>query len=213
MRTLFATAGLTAALHVVGLVLALACLRPGSPAVPLDDRLAYLAAHPAGWSVGWGVWMLCALSLVTFLAALRSRAPHANLASLAVTLAAAGAAVDLICDVGQIVVLPDVAAWKPAQPALFVIWERWLGATGAIAANGLYSLAALAASLGLRSRVPTFVVALGALTCAAGFLMVVAGFTGDMRQLEVSVGATLVSYLMWTGAVTWALSPRAARRG
>jgi hypothetical protein len=212
VRLLLLTAGLNVVLHILGLVLALTHLRPGSPAVPLDDRLAYLAAHPLGWPIGWSVWMLCALALVAMLAALRPHAAHPDLAALAVTLGAAGAAIDLVCDVGQIVVLPDVAAWKPAQPALFVAWERWLGATGAIAANGLYSLAALAASFALRPRVPAYVVGLGIATCAAGFLMVGAGFTGDMRQLEVSVGATMVSFLLWTVALTWALVAP-ARRG
>src|SRR5688572_9365038 len=154
MRLLLVTAAVNVVLHVAGLVMAAASLRPGSPAVPLDDRLAYLASHGLGWSIGWGVWMWCALAFVAFLAALRPYAPVADLAALAVTLGAAGAAIDLVCDVGQIVVLPDIAAWQPAQPALFVAWERWLGATGAIAANGLYSLATLAATMALRPRVP-----------------------------------------------------------
>lgn len=211
MRLLIATAAANVLLHVAGLALSITSLRPGSPAVPLDERLAYLASHGLGWPIGWGVWMLCALALVAFLAVLRPHAPAADLASLAVTLAAAGAAIDLVCDVGQIVVLPDMAAWRPPQPALFVTWERWLGATGAIAANGLYSLATLAATLALRRRLPAYVVALGVATCAAGFLLVAAGFTGNMRQLEASVGATIVSFVLWTVAVTWALAARPPR--
>ena len=35
--------------------------------------MAYLGERPAAWSWGWGVWMLCALVLLVFMAALRRR--------------------------------------------------------------------------------------------------------------------------------------------
>jgi hypothetical protein len=191
-------------LHLLGLVLAVLALRPGSPLVPLDARVSYLAGHPVGWSLGWGVWMLCALALVAYLAALREHATLPALASLAVTLGAAGAAIDLACDVGQIVVLPDLAGRPPAE-ATFVTWERWLGATGAIVANGLYSLAVPLASFALRGRMPTYVQALALATGVAGLLMVAAGFSGNPHHLEASVGPTIASFLLWTIAGTWVL--------
>ena len=208
MRALVVTAAANVVLHVAGLVLALVGMRRGSPLFPLDERLAYLASHPPLWSWGWGVWMACALALVAFLAALHPYASRPALSSLAVTLASVGMAVDLVCDVGQIVVLPDLAGWRPPQPAAFVSWERWLGATGAIVANGLYSVAVVLMSFALRARLPRSVWALGLVTAAAGTLMVVAGFTGDCRQLEMAVGPTIVSFLLWTAGVTWALARR-----
>jgi hypothetical protein len=48
-------------------------LRPGSVLAPLPERMAYLASRPLAWSLGWGIWMLCALVLVAFMAALRRR--------------------------------------------------------------------------------------------------------------------------------------------
>jgi hypothetical protein len=205
-------AGVNVALHIGGVALALVGMRPGSPVMPLDERQAYLASHPLLWSLGWGVWMSCALALVAFLAMIATRADDPALASLAVSLAVAGAAVDLLCDIGQIVVLPDLASWKPPQPAVFLSWERWLGAGGTVAANGLYSCAVLLASLAVRVRVPPYVLALAIATWSAGMWMVVAGFTGDPRQLEISVGPTFVAFVAWTLAITRGLvrSERAA---
>jgi hypothetical protein len=210
MRTLTAAALLNIGLHVVGLAVAFVGMRPGSVVVPLDDRMAYLAARPLAWTLGWGVWMLCALAFVAFVATLRPHVEKPDLAALAVILGAAGATIDLFCNVGQMVVLPDVAAWKPAQPALFVAWERWLGAGGAVVANGLYSIAVFMLSLGARGRYPAYVFALGCATAAAGFLMVAAGLTGHARLLELSVGPTIVSFVLWCAAVTWAPVNRAA---
>ena len=39
------------ALHTLGLAAAALWMRPGSPGVPLADRLAYLADRPLGWSI------------------------------------------------------------------------------------------------------------------------------------------------------------------
>jgi hypothetical protein len=153
------------------------------------------------------VWILCALALVAFFAALRRHAADPDLATLALVLGASGAAVDLFCNTGQMVVLPDVAAWKPPQPALFVSWERWLGAGGAVVANGLYSIAVVLASLALRGRVPSYAVALGFATAFAGSLMVAAGFTGDPKLLEASVGPTIGCFGLWCAAVTWGKHP------
>src|SRR5262245_34593082 len=110
MRPLAAAAGLNIALHVLGLGLAYVGMRPGSPVADLDARVAYLAARPALWTAGWGCWMLCALALVALMAALRTQAESREMGSLALMLTAAGAAVDLVCDLGQMLVLPDLAA-------------------------------------------------------------------------------------------------------
>ena len=101
-------------LHGVGLVLALFGMRPGSPLVPLPERMAYLAGHPAGWIWGWGVWMICSLLLLGYVAALRGCLPERSLAAdLALTLTAAGMGADLLCDVVQIRGLPLATASEP----------------------------------------------------------------------------------------------------
>lgn len=205
MRPLTVAAVLTIGLHACGLVLAVVAMRPGTALVPLDDRMAYLASRPLGWALAWGVWMLAALATVLLMGALRSRASRSELATSAFVLAAAGAALDLSFDVGQIAVLPDVAAWKPPQPALFVAWERFLGAGGAVASNALYASAILLMTLALRRDVPAYATALGVAAFGAGGLMIVAGFRGDAGLLEISVGPTIGSYLLWSAVLAWRL--------
>jgi hypothetical protein len=201
-RALVVTAALNVVLHVLGLILALAGMRPGTSLVSLDERLAYLAGHPAAWAAGWAVWMACALALVAFFAVLAPRADAGPLGSLAVTLAAAGAGVDLLCDTVQIVVLPDLAAFRPPDPAAFYVVERAVGAGGTVVANGLYSIGVLLLALALRRRLPTHVFVFGLGTFAAGMLMVVGGFLGDARVVAGATGPTIAGFLLWTVAVT-----------
>jgi hypothetical protein len=206
-RLLTLAAWASVGLHVAGLALAVVGMRPGTPLVPAADRAAYLAGRPLAWSVGWAAWMLCALALVAFLAVLAQVVPQASaVLGMAVTLAAAGAAIDLTCDTLLITVLPALAVEGPTP--LFLAAERALGAGGVVVANGLYSVAILLASLGLRAApaVPSVVRALGYATFAAGMLMVAAGFTGDARQLEVATGLTIVPFLAWTLGVARSLS-------
>ena len=199
MRGLTLTAWLNVGLHLVGLVLAAVGMRPGTPLVPAAERAAYLAGRPLAWSLGWAAWMLCALALVAFLAVLAHLVrPASAVLGLAVTLAAAGAAIDLACDTLYITVLPGLAAGGPTP--LFLAVERGLGAGGVVVANGLYSVAILLAALGLRVRpeVPALVRGLGYATFAAGMSMVAAGFTGDPRHLEIATGATILPFMAWT---------------
>jgi hypothetical protein len=206
MRPLTLAAWLNVGLHLMGLALALAALRPGTPLVPAAERVAYLAGRPLGWSLGWAAWMLCALALVAFLAVLANVIPESGaVLGPAVMLASAGAAVDLVCDTLYITVLPGLAANGPSP--LFFTVERALGAGGVVVANGLYTVATLLATLGLRSRpgVPFPVLWLGYATFAGGMLMVTAGFTGDPQHLQIATGATILPYMAWTLGVARAL--------
>jgi hypothetical protein len=206
MRPLTLAAGLSVGLHLGGLALAVAALRPGTPIVPPAERVAYLAERPLGWTLGWAAWMLCALALVAFLAVLAHVVPEAStVLRTAVMLASAGAAVDLVCDTLYITVLPGLAAAGPTP--LFLTVERALGAGGVVVANGLYTIATLLAALGLRARpeMPPVVTWLGYATFAGGMLMVAAGFTGDPRHLELATGAAILPYMAWTLGVARAL--------
>jgi hypothetical protein len=197
-------------LHVVGLLLTAAAIAPGSPIAPLEARLAYLATRPVGWSVGWAVWMLCALALVWFLAMVR---PHAAqrpaTASLAVGLAAVGAAVDLYCDVLQIRELPRLASAGPALVPAFLAAERTAAAGGLVVANGLYSVAVLLIALSLRGELSVWALALAITTFVAGLLMVVAGLRADAGLLPGAAGATFAAFLAWVVSVTRELRGRA----
>src|ERR1700682_714262 len=82
-------------LHAAGLTLAVVGMKPGTPLSPLCQRLEYLASAPVGWTLGWACWMLCALLLIAFLAAVAHRlGDGGDLARLGLTIAVAGAAFD-----------------------------------------------------------------------------------------------------------------------
>lgn len=201
LGALRALAWINVATHLAGLAFAAAAIRPGTPAVPAAERAAYLAAQPLGWTLGWVTWMACALALVAFLAVVAAIRPSAA-AQVAVALAAAGAAVDLICDAVYITLLPDLAI-AGATP-LFLAAERALAVAGQVVANGLYSIAVLLVTLevGRRNRLA---LVLGAATFAAGMALAGAGFSGDPTALAVSAGATILSFAGWTLAMSHAL--------
>ncbi len=188
------------ALHGAGLIVAWFAMQPGSVVVPLAERMAYLAGRPAGWSLGWGIWMLCALLLVAFMIVLRHRLADSfsnsgAVAQLAVVLTAAGMAVDLLCDVIQIQVLPAAAG---AGPDLFLTFERLAFTGGLTVANGLYTAGVLLMNLRLRSLVGSPALLAGWVTAIAGFALAAAGFVPSTILLQISTGATIVSYSLWT---------------
>src|SRR6476620_6767207 len=121
LRQLAALAWLNVLLHGLGLIVAWFGLRPGSVVAPLGERIAYLAADPAIWRWGWGIWMLCSVVLVAYMAVLDRLLPLRSAAArLALVLTAAGMAIDLLCDGLQIGVLPLVAATGPSAAPLFL---------------------------------------------------------------------------------------------
>ncbi|HWM95372.1 MAG TPA: hypothetical protein VN493_31755 [Thermoanaerobaculia bacterium] len=186
-----------AALHGVGLVLALVGMRPGSSLVPLPERMAYLAGRPAGWTWGWGVWMLCSLLLLGYVAALRRHLPDRSIAAdLAFVLTAAGMGVDLLCDVLQIRGLP-LAAGSGSEP-LFLSLESLAFTGGATVANGLYTAAVLILTLELRGRIGTAAQFAGLATAVFGSAMAVAGLIPSPNLLEVATGPTIGFYSLWT---------------
>jgi hypothetical protein len=192
-RLLWGLAWGNVVLHGVGLVLALFGMRPGSPLVPLPERMEYLAGHPAAWSWGWGVWMICSLLLLGYVAALRGCLPgRSPAADLALTLTAAGMGVDLLCDVVQIRGLPLATASEP----LFVSLEAVVFTGGATVANGLYTAAVLIFTLTLRvgpgARLAGFA------TVVFGAAMAVAGTIPSPRLLELATGPTIGFYSLWT---------------
>lgn len=189
--------------HVLGLVLAVIGLRPGTPLVLLEERLAYLSRAPVLWSIGWGTWAVCALALLAFLWVVHASLQSSSSASLlAVVLAGAGVAIDVSCEAVYITVLPGLAASTDAR--LFLAAERALGAAGAIGANGLYSVAVLVMTLALRSHLglPRLGQWLGFGTSFFGMLMVVAGVTGIPTHLQLATGPTIGLFCAWTLAVT-----------
>jgi hypothetical protein len=184
-------------LHAVGLIFAKQGMRPGSPLVPVAERMAYLAGRPAGWVWGWGIWMACSLLLVAYVAALRSRLPGRSFAAdLALTLAAAGMGVDLLCDVIQIRGLP-LAAASGSEP-LFLALEALAFTAGLTVANGLYTAAVLLLTLRLGGVVRPETRIFGFGTVVFGTAMAVAGVIPSPGLVEITTGPTIVLYCIWT---------------
>jgi hypothetical protein len=196
-----ALAWVNVGMHLLGLALAALAIRPGTPAVSAAERTAYLATHPLGWTVGWALWMACALALVAFLAVVAARRPSPA-AQLAVVLGGAGAAVDLVCDAVYIAVLPDLALGGPTS--VFLVAERALAVAGQVAANSLYSIAALLLTLSA-GRGDRLVRAFGVATFVAGMAMAGAGFSGDPTALAISTGATILAFCGWALAMSRAV--------
>jgi len=200
-RRLRALTWANVALHGVGLIVALAGMRPGSVVVPLEARMAYLASAPLAWAWGWGVWMLCSVLLVAWLAVLRDLLPERSTAArLALLLAAAGMAVDLLCDVIQIAILPATA--EAGARDLFVAFERLAFTGGATVANGLYTAAVLLMTLALAGRVSAPARWAGFATVLSGAAMAVAGLLPSPALLEGATGPTIGFYSLWTVLVT-----------
>ena len=191
------------ALHGAGLAFAWFALRPGSVTVPLADRMAYLASQPPAWAWGWGVWALCSLLLVAFLAALQGTLlERSSLAQLALVLAGAGMAVDLLCDLIQVRVLPLATE----EPTLFLIFERIAFTGGFTVANGLYTAGLLCMNLRLRRLISAPAWISGWITVLFGTAMAFAGLFPVEALVMVSTGPTILFYSLWTVLIARDLS-------
>ena len=183
------------ALHGMGVAVAWYGMRPGSLAVPLAERMAYLASRPAGWIGGWGIWMICAVLLVSFMAVLRSRLPAPSaVADLALAFTAAGMGVDLLCDVIQMQALPLAAAGSGPS---FLLLERIAFTGGATVANGLYTAGIVLMTFCLRKG-PIATRLAGWATGISGASMTVSGLILSPALLVASTGPTIGFYSLWT---------------
>jgi len=180
-------------LHVAGLALAALFMRPGTPAVPLLERLAYLAPRPPGWTCGWVVWMGCAVTLAAFMLLL-ARARPFPLVRAAAGVAILGAALDIACDAAYLAALPSHARGDVAD---FVVFERRLTALSQTGANGLYSVAVLLCTIGL-DRAPARARVLGGVTFVGGAVLALAGLTGDQFQVMAGTAVAIPAFLAWT---------------
>ena len=196
LGALGALAWANAVAHGLGLVFALFGMRPGSPLVPLAERTSYLAGRPPGWIWGWGVWMICALLLVSWMVLLRHQLPgRSALATLALVVSAAGMTADLLCDAIQIQVLPLAATF--GEPGHFLAWERLAAIGGATVANGLYTAGVLLMTLALGARIGAPARWAGFATTAAGSAMAVAGLLPSPALLEAAAGPTIGGFCLW----------------
>ncbi|MBM3993404.1 MAG: hypothetical protein FJ303_04530 [Planctomycetes bacterium] len=209
MTTLTFVAWLNVVLHGIGLAFAAIGMRPGTPAVPLAERVDYLAASPLGWMLGWAVWMLCVPAVVAFFAIAAQRlGESAWLGRLACSVVLAAGAIDLCCDTVFLIALPRLAAERPLPESLFLTVERATGAISLIVANGLYTMGTLLMTITLhqRPRVSTWLLAAGYGVTLFGALLAAAGCTGIAWHVEWATGPTLGLFCIFTLLVAHELS-------
>jgi hypothetical protein len=155
------------------------------------------------------VWILCALSLVALLAVLneRLRAGGSPAGTVAVAVAAAGAAVDIFCDALWIGVLPDLAAQGPDR----VFWPaerswpwaaRW-PPTASTPAPCWCSRGCCRARRVGPARL------LGWVTALAGFGLCGAGLHGQAHGVALFSGVTISAFVFWAiaGGAAWQAAP------
>ncbi len=216
MTLLRRAAFVNVAAHALGLVCAALFLKPGTPLVPVDERMEWLAARPWQWTAGWAIWILCAVAMGVFVTLLgRALAPRGGvLVKIAIVAAWVAVAIDITCDTAWMTMPGRAAgAQTAAEIERFLAAERLLGALGQVGANGLYSLSVLLLSLALPGRLARL---LGAATFLAGMGIVAAGVTNDAELLMLSTGPTIGLFCVWTAAaalvVAREIPPAAARR-
>jgi hypothetical protein len=202
------------ATHAAAGLVSGAFLVPGTPAVALDSRLAYVAAGGWGWRLAWLSWIAAGAAFVWLATVARRCLPGDRLATLAVVGGAAALAVDLPCDLAQAWIQPRLAS--ATDPAAFLATERWLVLGGYSAANGLYSLATLLLTWAVARRVEggRGLLVTGLPLVAVGLWLAAAGGVGAHGSAVVAAAATVLLCLPWPLHLAHVLEPtRPNRRG
>lgn len=181
---------LCGAMHVIAGVGALVLLRGGSEAVSdVQQRIAYLTAHPDRWRVGWLLWMVAAISLAGFYAWWGSR----NAIRPALT-AFAVAALGLVCDfAGESLFI----GWIPApNTALHRAASLLTGAAG----NGMYTIAGIVLTLA-SPFLPPLLRGWAWLAWASGIALTVFTILNIPLGVVISSGALMVLFTPWVVAM------------
>jgi hypothetical protein len=206
-RRIVGLAWLNVSLHVAGLALAAAFMRPGSPLAPLSDRLAYLAAQPSGWTIAWCVWAACALAMASFAFAIAVELRTAP-ARWAVVAAAVAAVADLTCDARYAFSFPKLAFQADSAAHSFLAQERWTNFVSLAIANGLYSISTLLSTFALRGRVGlapgTTPAGVGVFAC--GMVLAAAGIVGSPDLAFWATPPTIGLYCVWVLLVARSLT-------
>lgn len=118
-----------AAANLVAIVAMATILMPGTTLFPEAARADYVAENAGLWRLGWGLWVVAAISLLVFY---RWWTRRVAAGSAALWIAAAAFAADMIAESTLIALVPD----RPelARPSFLI--------TGGVA-NGLYTLAGM----------------------------------------------------------------------
>ena len=197
------TPWICAGLHVLATAAMAILLRPGTLIEPeAVQRASFIAQHTVSWSVGWGIWMLSGLSLVTFYAWWGARLSIPLVATAAVMLAAFGSVCDLAGESLSVLVLTEVS--KPAltdssmwDPTSFLRLERVAVLLTAGAANSLYTLGGLALMVSTENLPRSIRFAMWG-TWIAGIGMTLAALLNHVSGMVVTTALLFPLLIGWT---------------
>ncbi len=171
-------------------------LSRGTEVVPVvQDRIDYIEANLIAWRGGWALWMVAALSLVSFYAWWGARIASFPWAMVAFLVACTGLVVDLFFESLFIGVLPN--DYRRIYPqGSFVM---------GVVANGAYSLAG--AMLTLRTPQLTGLWRLWAWSIwISGFALSVATWHGHVPAIIFTTAVMMILFCPFAAALRWKLA-------
>ena len=183
--------------HVVALaMLALVLRHGGLIETDLVARGRYIAAHPTGWTLGWGTWIVAAASLVGFYTWWGSQLTARNMAIAAVVITWLGMVCDFCGESLLALLLVERATAVGDVGAAFAGVERSFVLLSAGAANGLYAVGGVLLTLATPD-LPAWVRAAmwGTWLAAAG--MSVAAVIGSVSGMVVTSAILFPLMLVW----------------
>lgn len=184
-------AWLAVATHLVASAAMLLLLREGLPPASDAERIAFIAAHRAGWTAGWLTWQLAVVSLIALYAVLARRL-GGSLPLTALAIGTAGAAIDIATNVRYIVILPRLSG------DAFALLDRELEAMTGYAANGLYTLAFVLFVIAGRVVLPRLANALAIPIAISGFALAIGALLHDARIELISSAILFPLFTLWT---------------
>jgi hypothetical protein len=165
-------------------------LRRGLPGFTDDERLVYIATHRVAWIGGWMLWQLAAISLIAFYGVLAMRF-RGVLSLTAMTVTAAGIAIDISCETRYIGVLPEL------RGAAFTLLDRELEVLIGYAANGLYTVALVLLAIAGWRELPRAARLLAPAVVASGFVLCAASLAHDARLEMISSAILFPLFTLW----------------
>jgi len=152
-------------------------------------RLDYIEAHPVLWRMGWGVWMMAALSLLGFYSWWAARLRSRFLGFAALTLAIAGVGGDLLAESLYVGWLPD--DFDRIETLARLLTGAW--------GNTLYTLSGILLTLGSR-WLRGSARACAWLIWTAGLALGGFSLTGNTTGMAVSMALLFILFCPW---VVW----------
>jgi hypothetical protein len=174
-----------AALNGAAAIVLATVLAPGVSLAPAASNATYIALHLGAWRAGWAVWIAAALSLLAFFRWWGSRIGWPSLARIAIAVAVAGVAADVVAET-------RIIAWSPDQPFDLVGPLRLSG----VVANGLYSVAGALLTLATNA-VPRWLATWSWAVWLLGIALAIAAAVSSDAASEVATAALFALFVPW----------------